>query len=291
VESGRRSRVAVIIVTRDRRDSLLRSLDRLADLEDGRRVVVVDNGSSDGTPAAVAGRYPEVEVLALDRNLGSAARTVGVEAVREAYVALCDDDSWWAPGSLSHAERLLDDHSRLALIAGRVLVGEGLHEDPTCRAMDLSPLPRRAGQAGPPVLGFLACAAVIRRSAYLEAGGFHPYFGIGGEETLLALDLAASGWELAYVPEVVAHHHPPPRADRGGRRRRQARNGLWVTWLRRPLPGALRHTAWLVRVGLSDLSVARGLADAVAGGRWILSERQPVGSELEHGIRALGNWI
>jgi hypothetical protein len=64
-----------------------------------------------------------------------------------------------------------------------------------------------------------------------------------------------------------------------------------VTWLRRPLPGALRHTAWLVRVGLLDLSVARGLADAVAGGRWILSERQPVGSELEHGIRALGNWI
>jgi Glycosyl transferase family 2 len=112
-------------------------------------VVVVDNGSSDGTPTAVAGRFPEVEVLALDRNLGSAARTVGVEAVREPYVALCDDDSWWAPGSLPHAERLLDDHSRLALIAGRVLVGEGLREDPTCRAMDLSPLPRRAGQAGP----------------------------------------------------------------------------------------------------------------------------------------------
>lgn len=214
-----------------------------------------------------------------------------MEAVSEPYVALCDDDSWWAPGSLARAERLLDANPRLALIAGRVLVGQSRREDPTCRLMSQSPLPGHPGQAGTPVLGFLACAAVLRRSAYLEAGGFHPGFGIGGEETLLSLDLAAAGWELAYVPEIVAHHHPPPRLDRAARRRRQARNALWLTWLRRPLPAALRHTGWLIRAGLLDAAIARGLADAVAGGGWVLRERRPVCRELESRLRLLGHSI
>jgi GT2 family glycosyltransferase len=290
VGSGDR-RVAIVIVTRDRCATLLKSLGHLAALPGGHRIVVVDNGSSDDTRQAVSRRHPAVQLIPLGRNLGSAARTTGVAAVREPYVALCDDDSWWAPGSLSRAEQLFDDHPALGLIAGRVMVGEARREDPTCRLMSRSPLPQRPGQAGTPVLGFLACAAVLRRSAYLQVGGFHPNFGIGGEETLLSLDLASAGWELAYVPEAVAHHHPPPRPDNSERRRRQARNVLWLTWLRRPLPGALRDTAWLIRKAASDAAVARGLADAIAGGRWVLGERRPVGHDLERRLRSLGNSI
>jgi GT2 family glycosyltransferase len=137
------------------------------------------------------------------------------------------------------------------------------------------------------VLGFLACAAVVRRSAYLQVGGFHPRFGVGGEEELLALDLAVAGWELAYVAEVIAHHHPPPRSDSRSRRRRQARNSLWSAWLRRPLGGALRHTMSMARLALSDRAMAGGMADAAAGLRWVLRERRPVGWQFEKSIRLL----
>jgi GT2 family glycosyltransferase len=283
--------VAVVIVTRDRCSALLESLDQLAALREGHRVVVVDNASSDDSRRQVARRHPDTVVLALDRNLGSAARTVGVRTVTEPYVAFSDDDSWWAAGSLSRAEQLLDENPDLALIAGRVLVGEAEGEDPTCEAMGRSPLPRRPGRPGTPVLGFLACAAVVRRSAYLQVGGFHPAFGIGGEETLLALDLAEAGWDLSYLPEVVGHHHPPPRPDDSGRRRRQARNGLWCVWLRRPLAGALRHTARLVRMAASDRAIAGGLADAAAGVTWVFRERRPVAVELEHRLRLLGDTV
>lgn len=47
----------------------------------------------------------------------------------------------------------------------------------------------RAGEcAGLRVLGFVACKAVVRRSAFLGCGGFHRHFGIGGEERLLTVD-------------------------------------------------------------------------------------------------------
>jgi glycosyltransferase involved in cell wall biosynthesis len=149
----------VVIVTRDRCTALLSSLDHIAALGENHRVVVVDNGSTDGTRREVPRRHPKALLVCLDRNLGSAARTAGVTRVQEPHVAFCDDDSWWAPGSLARAERLLDEHPALALVAGRVLVGDAEREDPTCRLMSLSPLPRQPGQPGTPVLGFLACAA------------------------------------------------------------------------------------------------------------------------------------
>jgi GT2 family glycosyltransferase len=283
---GRRQ-VAIVIATRNRCEMLLHTLDRLSALGESHRVVVVDNASSDGTASKVQEHFPQTTVISLSRNLGSAARTCGVLEASEPYIAFSDDDSWWAPGSLPRAAEVLGRNPGLGLIAGRVLVGQEEREDPTCRLMRESPLAGSPGRPGTPVLGFLACAAVVRRSAYLEAGGFHPLFGVGGEEGLLALDLAAAGWELVYVPEIVAHHHPPPRSDHSGRRRRQARNALWLAWMRRPPAGAFRETASVLRRGLSDRAVAGGIRDAVAGSGLVISERRPVGRELESRLRQL----
>jgi GT2 family glycosyltransferase len=79
-----------------------------------------------------------------------------------------------------------------------------------CQEMADSPLQPADDLPGPPLLGFIACGAVVRRDAFLEVGGFDARLGVGGEEELLALDLAARGWGLAYVDEVVAHHYPSP---------------------------------------------------------------------------------
>src|SRR5436309_3600337 len=60
---GGDQRVAVVMITYNRREEALRTLVRLTALPEKPRIVVVDNGSSDGTAAAVAERFPEVEVL------------------------------------------------------------------------------------------------------------------------------------------------------------------------------------------------------------------------------------
>src|SRR4051794_32357037 len=201
-------RISVVIATRDRRVHLGRTLDRLQSLPESPSIVLVDHGSSDGTAEYVRRAHPEVRLIALGENLGAAARTLGVAEARSPYVAFSDDDSWWAPGALACASDRFDAHRRLGLLAARVLVGPGETIDPSCAMMAASPLPTRADLPGPSVLGFLACGAVVRRSAFLEAGGFEARFGVGGEEELLAMDLAAAGWGLAYCKDVVAHHHP-----------------------------------------------------------------------------------
>ena len=280
-------RVAVVIATRNRADLLPRTLDRHRELPERPRVVVVDNASDDGTPAALRSGYPDVEVLALSRNRGAAGRNVGVRHVRIPFVAFSDDDSWWAPGALSRAADLFDTRPRLALVAARILVGPEQKLDPTCGVMAVSPVPAEPGLPGPAVLGFLACGAVVRREAFLEVGGFSERFGVGGEEELLAIDLAARGWELAYVEDVIAHHHPPPRPDNAARRRVVLRNGLWCAWMRRRFRGALRRTVQLLRAGLHDPAGRAGFLDALAGLPAVLRERRPVPARLESALRRI----
>lgn len=57
-------------------------------------MIVVDNGTSDGTAAVIAVRFPHVRLLELGRNHGAIARTFGVRAVTTPHVAFSDDDSW-----------------------------------------------------------------------------------------------------------------------------------------------------------------------------------------------------
>jgi GT2 family glycosyltransferase len=228
-------RVTVVVMTRDRWPDLQASLPRHE-----APVILVDNGSSDGTPDLVRRHFPHVDVVELGGNHGSVARNIGVERARTPYVAFADDDSWWAPGALEAAADTLDAHPRLAVLAGRLLVGAEERPDPVCALMADSPLGRAADLPGPSVLGFLACGAVVRRDAYLAAGGFDDVVFFMGEEERLALDLSATGWGLAYVDHVVAHHHPSPARDTLERQARAARNRLLTMLMRRPWPVVLR---------------------------------------------------
>ena len=74
------ARVAVVIATRNRGPELLGTLTRLLTLREQPPIVVVDNGSTDGTAELVRTRCPGVQLVGLRRNQGAAARTIGARA-------------------------------------------------------------------------------------------------------------------------------------------------------------------------------------------------------------------
>ncbi|HEU5030458.1 MAG TPA: glycosyltransferase family 2 protein [Spirillospora sp.] len=263
--------VTIVVATRDRAAELRHSLGRHT-----APVIVADNASADGT--AEVAEAAGARVLRLGRNLGAAARNAGVREASTRYVAFADDDSWWAPGALERAVEILDAHPRTALLAARVLVGEDEHLEPVSEAMARSPLGRPEGAPGPAVLGFLACSAIVRRDAYLDAGGFSDVLHFAGEEELLALDLAAAGWDLAYVPELVVHHHPSQNGrNPSARRRREIRNGLLTAWLRRPLPAVAR----MATAALGTRDGRAGLADAARALPRLAGARRPLPPAVE----------
>lgn len=281
------SGVTVVVLTYARVTEVSQTVEHLLGLPEHPPVIVVDNGSGDGTADVLSRRFPRVQTIALRRNIGAAARNVGIREAKTPYVALCDDDTWWAAGSLRRAADVLNGHSGVAVVTGCVLVGPEGREDPACREMAKSPLVVYPDLPGRPILGFLAGASMIRRKAFLSVGGFEPRFFIGGEEALVAVDLAAAGWTMLYVPEIVIHHHPSPRRDSKSRRRLLLRNALWFTWLRRPLSSALRQTGRLLRAAVHDPYEASGLFDAVGGLLWVMRHRQCLPSEIEAALLKL----
>ncbi len=153
--------------------------------------------------------------------------------------------------------------------------------------MAASPLEPAGDLPGPPVLGFVACGSVVRRRAFLQVGGFHPVIFFAGEETVLALDLAAAGWGLAYVDEVTAHHQPEAGRRAQRPRRLQARNALLSSWLRRPAAGcAAGHGPGRSAARRAGASAAP-CSTPYGGCRRPWRDRRPVPGHLEAQLRLL----
>jgi GT2 family glycosyltransferase len=240
-----RPAVTCVVASRNRRADLLASLPRHE-----APVVLVDNASTDDTVAAVRAAHPGVTVLALAENAGALARTFGAAEAGTPFLAFTDDDSWWAPGDLARGVEVMRAHPRLGVLNARILVGPAEELDPVCTELAASPLGTEPDLPGPSLLGFVACAALVRTEAFTAVGGFDPVVRFPGEEERLALDLAAAGWGLAYVDDLTVHHHPSLRREAATAR--QA--GIWRS---RVLTALMRYPA---------AGVAHQLRRAVAAG-------------------------
>lgn len=280
------NRLSVVILTFNRREELRRTLERMGTLPEQPPIILVDNASTDGTAEMVGSDFPQITLLASPANVGGAARNLGVQEAHTPYVAFCDDDSWWAPGSLSAAADMLDTHPSIAAVCARILLGPEEREDPICFRMASSPLPA-AGLPGPALLGYVACAVVFRRRAYLDAGGYEQRFFVGGEETLLTLDLVNAGWHFVYAPQLLVHHYPSPQRDRKDRHRIIARNAIWVAWLRLPALTALRETWRMLRYAGTHGVFAATVRGVLRELPWIASTRRVVSPRVHAWYRLL----
>ena len=280
-------RCALVLLTHDRRAEICAAVERALALPERPELVVVDNGSRDGTSRALAARWPGLHVVRSDRNLGAAGRNLGIRATRRPFVAFGDDDTAWQPGALRLAADALEADPRLAVVTARVVVGDAQRDDPACAAMAGSPLAAAAANGVIPVVGFLAGACMVRRFAFLALGGYEPRLFLGGEEALLAIDLLVAGWRLAYLPDARVRHWPSPARDADRRRRDLRRNAMRVAWLRRSLPHALRTTLACLRDARRE---GGALTDALALARsapWLARARRAMPAAVEGRLRAV----
>ena len=257
--------VTVLVVTWRARDFLADCLAGVAAQTVPHRLLVVDNASTDGTAAVLAG-FGAAEVLRLPANLGFAGGVAaGLARVGTPYVALLNDDAVPAPGWLA---ALLAAAPGRAAVTSRLLLPDG-------RVNNAGVVLRRDGYGadrglgapdGPPfdapaeVFGFSGGAALLRTDALRAAGGFPARFFLYYEDTDTAWRLRLAGGSVAYAPGAVVRHAHSASTDQGSAlfAFHNERNRLLTLTRCAPLPFAAGAVARFV-VTTGSLAAKRAL--------------------------------
>lgn len=259
----RRPDVSVVIVAwRARADVLgcLESLRRNAGLR--YEVVVVDDGSGDGTPEAVREQFPDAVMVAKARNEGLVAgRNSALPLVRGPYVLMLDADTSVQPGALQSMYDVLDRNPRVGLV-GPKLVGETGDVQPSCRRYPelLYPLLRRGPyvalrgepamsrrywmedydhEVERPVASVLGAAQMWRAELIQQMGHYDTRLSsYGGEDLDWCHRVWRAGYEVRYVPPAQITHRwqrVTRSAPFGRKSFRQLQDFYYLQWKHRGL--------------------------------------------------------
>lgn len=268
-------RATLVVLTHNRKAQLLQALRGLGHLKMGWPVIVVDNGSSDGTCDAVREEFPSLLLIRSRRNIGVAARNIAVAYVHTPYIAFCDDNVKWTAESLRRAVEVLDRFPRVGVVAGPVLMGMSDRIDPAYQSVMRGAL-KLDGMPGVQLSDFMGGACVARTRAFYEAGGYWPPLFSGGEEALLTLDLAQKGWIVLHVDEVVARRWPVSQPVAGAMERQLLRNAIWLAWMRLPLRQACEETRTLLHTAARRRQLGRLVVETGFGMARVLRARKVV---------------
>ncbi len=209
---------SVVVVTWNGRSLLERSLPAIVGQRNvHQEVIVVDNGSVDGTAEWVAQAYPSIRLHRLPANFGfAAANNLGFELARAPLIATINNDAVPDPDWLAHLISAAREQPEAGMWASRMVFA---HDPETINAAGISTdalgiawdrySGRRVGDdpAGE-VFGASGGAALYRRELLDATGGFDPEFFAYLEDVDLAWRARWLGWTARYVPEAkVAHAH------------------------------------------------------------------------------------
>ena len=275
--------VSVIIVNWNQRQLLDKCLglfgkQTLQNIE----ILLVDNGSTDGSVAYVREHFPNVHVIALPENRGFAGgNNVGIRAARGEYIALLNNDAQPEPQWLEALVHALEAHPEVGFCASKMLRADDPRVIDTAgdlfydygvggkRGMDQLDGPEFSRTEY--VFGACAGAAIYRRAMLEDIGLFDEDFFLYGEDIDLSFRAQLRGYKCLFVPQARVHHQVAATAGWGSHLSvyYSLRNMLYVLVKDMPASLLLRHLGPILFYFLAGdmIFTVAGYAGAVARAR------------------------
>lgn len=213
-------RVLIIIVNWNRKDYLRTCLASALEQDyDNFRVMFIDNGSSDGSVEFVRNNYPQVEIIALDKNYEFAkANNIGIrKALAEGaqFIALLNNDTRVEKNWLSELVKVMGSSPKIGICASKILKMDNpkildstghIFADGIVRDRGSGEVDRGQYDEQLEVGGACAGACLYRKEMLEKIGLFDESFGFNYEDAELSWRAYRWGWKARYVPQALVYH-------------------------------------------------------------------------------------
>ncbi len=233
--------ISAIIVNWNTKDLLVQCILSLkkSGFQGRLEILVVDNGSQDGSVEFIREHFPEVCLIPNKENLGFAkANNLGIQKSSGRYLCFVNSDVVVLGDCLAKLCDFMDQHPSVGIVGPRVLKPDLTVQD-SCRKFP-SPMTAFCDLAGPlwggklgrcrehmtefahdkliSVDSLVGCFLFVRRQALEESGCFDERFFIYSEETDLCRRFRDKGWEIVFSPDAsIIHHHGASSSKDPGR--------------------------------------------------------------------------
>jgi len=184
--------------------------------QDKLELVLVDNGSTDGSVEFMQQRFPEVKIIKNRTNLGFCkANNLGARAAQGKYVAFLNNDTHVHPAWLKELVAAVQEGEKVICAASKILTWEGDRIDFVGGNMNFHGMGSQPAYGSTDVNAFseprellFACGGsmLIDREVFLDCGGFDEDFFIYYEDVDLGWRLWVLGYKVVFVPTAITYH-------------------------------------------------------------------------------------
>ena len=238
-------KVTIMIATKDRREPLRVTLAEMRKQDyPVVDMLVIDDGSERSIEPLVHEIWPEAKVVRHESSAGQCARrNEGFALAEGEYILQLDDDcSFVDREHLQYAVDQIRTSPNIGALSFYIINSATLPQ-----AVDTSSL--NSGCA----VSFVGAAVLFRKAALEQTSGYRTFFGNEWEEEELAMQLLNRGWEIVFVPRIVAHHRLSSLNRNSARTwMRGLRNRLWAQVIHMPLSRLAVEIGWKIGMGAWD---------------------------------------
>jgi GT2 family glycosyltransferase len=189
-------KASFVIVNYNRKDELLLTISKTKELIKNNRedyeIIIVDNGSTDGSAEAVANSYADVILIAKKNNIGAPAWNEGFAKAKGKYFIILDDDSHIEQG-LEEAIEYIDQRPNIGILALNILTGPY-----TSAGWKM--------QENKNIVGFIGCGAIFRKETYDKIGGYADWIFLYANEWELGMRCINNGYTVQYFSGCTVTH-------------------------------------------------------------------------------------
>lgn len=283
--------VSVVMLCWNRKEDVRESLTRLRESTYANmEIIVVDNGSTDGTPEMIEAEFPEVRLLKMPENIGIAAYNVGFGQAKGKYIVILDDDSFPEKHAIERMVRRFEADAKLGVVAFDVRN--------YCTLDDIKNVDEAAENFSTTgneryIMSFNGAGAGVRADVFRQVGYYPEEFFLYNNELDTAFRIWDAGYTIRSFPDIVGYHKYSP-VNRSSWRAPfyYTRNAFWVAWKHYPAGQAFSASLELMfRCFYHSLEqrtwiYLKAMASAFFRIGELKGKRKPVRSDIARRLRA-----